>query len=105
MSELLVNEGAVAITDNSILNQEIISDFSYKLDTFQIESCKSLEQGHHVLCLAHTSAGKSTIAYYAIAKAILEKKRLIYTAPVKSLSNQKYAELKQKYGEQLIGLG
>jgi ATP-dependent RNA helicase HelY len=34
----------------------------------------------------------------------MENKRLIYTSPVKSLSNQKYAELKDKYGEQSVGL-
>lgn len=34
----------------------------------------------------------------------MENKRLIYTSPVKSLSNQKYAELKEKYGEQSVGL-
>jgi len=38
------------------------------------------------------------------AKALMENKRLIYTSPVKSLSNQKYAELKDKYGEQSVGL-
>lgn len=38
------------------------------------------------------------------AKALMENKRLIYTSPVKSLSNQKYAELKEKYGEQSVGL-
>jgi superfamily II RNA helicase len=86
------------------LNQDIVKEFPYKFDTFQEEACLSLEKGHHVLCLAHTSAGKSTIALYAIAKVLLEGKRLIYTAPVKSLSNQKYAELKKKYGDDKVGL-
>lgn len=86
------------------LNPTIVAEFPYEFDTFQKEACTSLERGHHVLCLAHTSAGKSTIALYAIAKVLLEGKRLIYTAPVKSLSNQKYAELKKKYGNERVGL-
>jgi superfamily II RNA helicase len=86
------------------LNPAIVAEFPYEFDTFQVEACVSLEKGHHVLCLAHTSAGKSTIALYAIAKVLLEGKRLIYTAPVKSLSNQKYAELKRKYGNEAVGL-
>ena len=94
------------VVDNlySGLNPEIVSEFPYEFDTFQKEACVSLEKGQHVLCLAHTSAGKSTIALYAIAKVLLENKRLIYTAPVKSLSNQKYAELRKKYGDDKVGL-
>lgn len=42
---------------------------------------------------AHTSAGKTAVAEYAIAMALRDKQRVIYTSPIKALSNQKYREL------------
>ena len=79
------------------LNPEILAEFAYPFDAFQTDAALALEAGDHVLVTAHTSAGKSTVAMYAIAKAMRENKRVIYTAPVKTLSNQKYADLRAKY--------
>lgn len=42
---------------------------------------------------AHTSAGKTAVAEYAIAMSYRDKQRVIYTSPIKALSNQKYREL------------
>lgn len=81
----------------STLNPDILAQFPYQLDEFQRDAAVAIEAGDHVLVTAHTSAGKSTVALYAIAKALLENKRVIYTAPVKTLSNQKYADLKALY--------
>lgn len=41
---------------------------------------------------AHTSAGKTVVAEYAVAMAFRDKQRVIYTSPLKALSNQKYRE-------------
>lgn len=71
--------------------------FPYELDSFQKESIDALEQGDSVLVSAHTSAGKTTVALYAIAKSLREKKRVIYTSPIKALSNQKFREFSEKY--------
>ncbi|KAH9588600.1 DEAD/DEAH box helicase domain [Trypanosoma melophagium] len=71
--------------------------FPYELDTFQKESIDALEDGDSVLVSAHTSAGKTTVALYAIAKALREKKRVIYTSPIKALSNQKFREFSEKF--------
>lgn len=71
--------------------------FPYELDTFQKDSIDALENGDSVLVSAHTSAGKTTVALYAIAKALREKKRVIYTSPIKALSNQKFREFSDKY--------
>lgn len=46
---------------------------------------------------AHTSAGKTAVAEYAIAKALSLNQRVIYTSPLKALSNQKYRELKEEF--------
>jgi len=47
------------------------------------------------LVCAHTSAGKTAIAEYSIAVSLKQNSRVIYTSPIKALSNQKYRELKQ----------
>ena len=51
---------------------------------------------------AHTSAGKTAVAEYAIAVSLREKQRVIYTSPIKALSNQKYRELTEIFGD--VGL-
>ncbi|CBH15821.1 ATP-dependent DEAD/H RNA helicase, putative [Trypanosoma brucei gambiense DAL972] len=71
--------------------------FPYELDAFQRDSINALENGDSVLVSAHTSAGKTTVALYAIAKAVREKKRVIYTSPIKALSNQKFREFTDKF--------
>eukprot|EP00758_Cryptobia_borreli_P001636 Tbor_TRINITY_DN2406_c0_g1::TRINITY_DN2406_c0_g1_i1::g.2547::m.2547/K12598/MTR4, SKIV2L2; ATP-dependent RNA helicase DOB1 len=76
--------------------------FPYALDTFQQMSIDHLEAGDSVLVSAHTSAGKTTVAAYAIAKALREKKRVIYTSPIKALSNQKFREFSEQFGS--VGL-
>ncbi|EKG03906.1 RNA helicase, putative [Trypanosoma cruzi] len=71
--------------------------FPYELDSFQKLSIDALEDGDSVLVSAHTSAGKTTVALYAIAKALREKRRVIYTSPIKALSNQKFREFSEKF--------
>ncbi|KHM99857.1 Superkiller viralicidic activity 2-like 2, partial [Glycine soja] len=51
---------------------------------------------------AHTSAGKTAVAEYAIAMSFRDKQRVIYTSPLKALSNQKYRELSQEFTD--VGL-
>jgi len=53
--------------------------------------------GHSVLVAAHTSAGKTVVAEYAFAMALRDKTRVIYTSPLKALSNQKYRELYEEF--------
>ena len=41
-----------------------------------------------MLVAAHTSAGKTVIAQYCCAMGLRDKQRVIYTSPLKALSNQ-----------------
>ena len=50
-----------------------------------------------MLVAAHTSAGKTVVAEYAFAMALRDKTRVIYTSPLKALSNQKYRELYEEF--------
>jgi superfamily II DNA or RNA helicase len=67
--------------------------FSFELDGFQRAAIDCLERRESVLVAAHTSAGKTAVAQYAMAMAIRDNQRVIYTTPIKALSNQKYRDL------------
>ncbi|CAD6887319.1 unnamed protein product, partial [Tilletia laevis] len=76
--------------------------YPFTLDPFQRRSIDSIERGESVLVSAHTSAGKTVVAEYAIAKALSERQRVVYTSPIKALSNQKYRELQADFKD--VGL-
>ena len=98
--------------------------YPFELDPFQKMSVACLERSESVLVSAHTSAGKTgkrkkrerrkkkekynffffliVVAEYAIAMALRDKQRVIYTSPIKALSNQKYRELLIKFKD--VGL-
>ena len=71
--------------------------WSFPLDTFQSQACACVERSESVLVAAHTSAGKTVVAEYAVAKALQENARVIYTSPLKALSNQKFRELSEEF--------
>jgi superfamily II RNA helicase len=77
---------------------------NYLLDDFQKEAIDYLLDGYSVLVSAPTGVGKTLIADYLIARAIEEGQRVIYTAPIKALSNQKYKEFKAWHGEEKVGI-
>ncbi len=74
----------------------------FELDPFQKVSIASIERGESVLVSAHTSAGKTVVAEYAIAQSLKNNQRVIYTSPIKALSNQKYREFAAEFGD--VGL-
>ncbi|KAF8316179.1 antiviral helicase [Clavulina sp. PMI_390] len=76
--------------------------YPFKLDPFQQVSVHAIERNESVLVSAHTSAGKTVVAEYAIAQALKNKQRVIYTSPIKALSNQKYREMLAEFGD--VGL-
>ena len=63
-----------------------------------------LEAGHSVLVSAPTGVGKTLVADYLIERMFREDNRVIYTAPIKALSNQKYKEFKRLLGEENVGI-
>ncbi len=75
-----------------------------ELDAFQQQAIASLEAGRSVLVSAPTGTGKTIIADWIVDEALSAKKRVIYTAPVKALSNQKFRDYCRLYGEDRVGL-
>lgn len=76
--------------------------WDFKLDPFQSLSVASIERDESVLVSAHTSAGKTVVAEYAIAQCLKRNQRVIYTSPIKALSNQKYRDFEAIFGD--VGL-
>jgi superfamily II RNA helicase len=76
----------------------------FTLDPFQEESIHELEKNNSVIVSAATGTGKTLIADYLINKFNKLNKHVIYTAPIKALSNQKYKQFKKAFGEEKVGL-
>lgn len=76
----------------------------YILDPFQQEALQYINQDYSVLVSAPTGVGKTLIADYLIEKVNSEDNRVIYTAPIKALSNQKYKEFKLLMGDDTVGI-
>lgn len=75
-----------------------------KPDKFQIESAIHLNNGEDDLVTVPTGKGKTATAHWIMTKNLKEGKQTFYTAPLKALSNQKFREFKEKYGEKNVGL-
>jgi len=97
---------AAAKVRNRSRNLELFrTDLRFDLDPFQFAACDALDQGRSVLVAAPTGAGKTIIAEFAIWLAMRQPTaKVFYTTPMKALSNQKYAELVDVYGESEVGL-
>ncbi|RWS12921.1 superkiller viralicidic activity 2-like 2 [Dinothrombium tinctorium] len=83
-------------------NHKPAKEYDFSLDPFQKEAIICIENNQSVLVSAHTSAGKTVVAEYAIAQSLRDKQRVIYTTPIKALSNQKYREFYEEFQD--VGL-
>lgn len=109
--------------DSDNPNYKPVKEYKFVLDSFQKEAILCIENNQSVLgnfylfllfCFtcwhfiflhtvsAHTSAGKTVVAEYAIALSLQNKQRVIYTTPIKALSNQKYREFQEEFDD--VGL-
>uniref|UniRef100_A0A8C2F7K1 SKI2 homolog, superkiller viralicidic activity 2-like n=1 Tax=Cyprinus carpio TaxID=7962 RepID=A0A8C2F7K1_CYPCA len=76
--------------------------YPFELDVFQKQAILRLEAHDSVFVAAHTSAGKTVVAEYAIALSQKHMTRTIYTSPIKALSNQKFRDFKTTFSD--VGL-
>src|SRR3989338_7269555 len=74
------------------------------LDQFQIDSIGFIEENCSVVVSAATGTGKTLIADYTIDKFLKQKRRVVYTAPIKALSNQKFKDFSSEYGKENVGI-
>ncbi|KKY17275.1 putative rna helicase involved in mrna catabolism [Diplodia seriata] len=78
---------------------DMAREWPFELDTFQKEAVYHLENGDSVFVAAHTSAGKTVVAEYAIALAAKHMTKAIYTSPIKALSNQKFRDFRNEFDD------
>ena len=84
--------------------EDFQSIVKFPLDKFQYDACRFLATDKSVLVAAPTGAGKTIVGEFAIHLAIAKDLKVIYTTPIKALSNQKFAELQKRYGTDRVGL-
>lgn len=89
-----INQGIANFHD---LVPEMARIWPFELDTFQKEAIYHLENGDSVFVAAHTSAGKTVVAEYAIALAAKHMTKAVYTSPIKALSNQKFRDFRHEF--------
>ncbi|GAA5886319.1 hypothetical protein JCM16303_003762 [Sporobolomyces ruberrimus] len=99
----------VVDVNREIMNfRELVPDmareYPFELDTFQKEAIYHMEVGDSVFVAAHTSAGKTVVAEYAIALAQKHLTRAIYTSPIKALSNQKFRDFQKTFEPKEVGI-
>lgn len=78
--------------------------FTFPLDPFQTHAISAIQQEHNVLVCAKTGSGKTLVGEYQIHYSLSKNKRIFYTTPIKSLSNQKFYDLVHQYPAASVGI-
>jgi ATP-dependent RNA helicase HelY len=87
-----------------LMSEEIVEYRGLKLDRFQREAIEALQRGDSVLVAAPTGTGKTVVADWIVDDAMSRGCSVIYTAPIKALSNQKFRDYCSLFGEENVGL-
>ena len=72
-------------------------------DPWQDEALAQLQQGD-VIVSVPTGSGKTYVAVEAARRAMEENRTVIYTSPLKALSNTKYTEFCRIFGAERVGI-
>jgi antiviral helicase SKI2 len=79
--------------------------YPFPLSSFQKFALEAIVEGNHILVTAHTGSGKTLPAEFAIEYFVkTHKKKVIYTSPIKALSNQKFYEFTKKFPDISFGI-
>lgn len=70
-------------------------------DRFQQEAIDYINSGYSVIVSAPTGAGKTAIAEHVIESCLQKNEAVIYTAPIKALSNQKFRDFQAGYSDRI----
>ena len=92
------------VTSSSSARIAFEARLPFRLDEFQIEALDAVDRGSSVVVAAPTGSGKTIVAEYAVHRALHEGSKAFYTAPIKALSNQKYADFVAQHGSANVGL-
>jgi len=93
-----------SFNDNEKYNEYFNYFNNFELSDFQKWAIKSIVDNDHILITAHTGSGKTLPAEFAIQYYVSQGKKVIYTAPIKALSNTKLYDLRNKYPHISFGI-
>jgi superfamily II RNA helicase len=91
-------------TQDIILDEQLAHEYSFPLDKFQKHAIKAINRDENVLVTAKTGSGKTLVGEYQIYHSLKKQKRVFYTTPIKSLSNQKFHDLKHMFKDNSVGI-
>eukprot|EP00884_Botryococcus_braunii_P013752 jgi/Botrbrau1/22378/Bobra.0002s0055.1 len=97
-------EEVIAGGPGAVSLEALETTFKFPLDNFQRKAVSKFLQGSSVVVCAPTGAGKTAIAEAAAVAVLAEGRRVIYTTPLKALSNQKVGEMRERFGTERVGL-
>jgi superfamily II RNA helicase len=104
MNPLLIQPDAMVAPTTWPPADGLALDVGYELDPFQKHAVLGIHAADHVFVTAKTGSGKTLVGEYLIARALKAGGRVFYTTPIKSLSNQKYHDLKHRFPEATVGI-
>jgi superfamily II RNA helicase len=78
--------------------------YTFPLDPFQQHAISAISKDENVLVCAKTGSGKTLVGEYQIYHSLSKGKRVFYTTPIKSLSNQKFYDLKHLFKDASVGI-
>mgnify|MGYP001295057390 CR=1 FL=1 len=94
--------------DDSLLDDESIREqfkkYPFEPDHFQKHAIERINKNEHVLICVPTGSGKTLVAMEGIFRALSQGKKVIYTSPIKTLSNQKFSEFKKIFPDTSVGI-
>jgi ATP-dependent RNA helicase HelY len=83
---------------------EFRARYPFALDPFQEEAIAHLATGESAMVAAPTGTGKTVVAEFGVFRAARKGFKVMYTTPIKALSNQKFRDLREQYGAEKVGL-
>ena len=86
------------------LDEPLAHIYSFPLDKFQKHAIKAINRDQNVLVTAKTGSGKTLVGEYQIYHSLKKGKKVFYTTPIKSLSNQKFYDLKTMFKDNSVGI-
>ena len=86
------------------LDEPLAHIYSFPLDKFQKHAIKAINRDENVLVTAKTGSGKTLVGEYQIYHSLKKGKKVFYTTPIKSLSNQKFHDLKTMFKDNSVGI-
>ncbi|CAJ1906663.1 unnamed protein product [Cylindrotheca closterium] len=99
-----------AVDDSDVIDSinlgrsDLAKYFDFPLDDWQLQAGGEILKGNNIIVCAPTGAGKTVCGEMALHAAYDKDLDGVYTTPLKALSNQKYSELRQRFGAKHVGL-